>query len=705
MKGIRQHDNRDCGFACLATIFQFYQYKVPINYLREMSRINKNGMSLFSMLDICKRNGFEAEALKGNFQEFLDSIHENHKELPCIVHIRTEENLLHYIVVLGIGKNLVECFDPAIGKKRYTYGEFCNMWTGYLVFVWPAKGFEKKDLTKGSYNRYLKILLSLKKHVLCILILSLLLSGLAIIISFAYQQVIDNYLLNIDEVYGKGENILKGIFGNITFIFTIFVSAGFFETMLTILRGRLSVLMAKKVDNILMDSYFQKLKELPYKFFQNRDTGEILSRFQEISEIRTFISESGIILIINLGMVTVCGTVLYCINEQLLGMVFIILLLYLLIILMFNGKIKKQSIKTKNNYTKMISLLKEIIDGITVLKLFDRKNIFLNHFVVSKEKLLQSNYEMGCLFIYVNGVLSGIETLGSICVLCVGGVLITKGELTLGMLMTFEALMAFFMEPVKEVILLLPNIQKNVIVLDRMNDILDNRSEEEIRRVNRTKKVEWNSININNLTFSYWDGQYVLKDVAACFLKGNMSAIIGKSGSGKSTLAKILLGIEQAEDGTVKIDGVDLNRMPLSELRKNVIYVPQEIFLFNSTVRDNLFLDSTVLEKGFVEEILLGCRVWDILEHASGGFDFIVGENGENFSGGEKQRLAVARALLKNPKVLILDEATNQMEETVAFEIINFIKKRFLDTIVIIITHDSRIAKVCDSCVELKSSI
>lgn len=216
------------------------------------------------------------------------------------------------------------------------------MWTGYLVFVWPAKGFEKKDLTKGSYNRYLKILLSLKKHVLCILILSLLLSGLAIIISFAYQQVIDNYLLNIDEVYGKGENILKGIFGNITFIFAIFVSAGFFETMLTILRGRLSVLMAKKVDNILMDSYFQKLKELPYKFFQNRDTGEILSRFQEISEIRTFISESGIILIINLGMVTVCGTVLYCINGQLLGMVFIILLIYLLIILVFNGKIKNK---------------------------------------------------------------------------------------------------------------------------------------------------------------------------------------------------------------------------------------------------------------------------------------------------------------------------------------------------------------------------
>lgn len=701
MKGIQQHDVRDCGLACLATIFRYYQYKVPMTYLREMSRIDKSGISLFELVNISQKNRFEAEVLKGNVQEFLDEIY-NNINLPCIVHIKTEENLFHYIVIWSMSKNTLKCFDPAKGSVKYTVNEFANVWTGYVIFIRPTDELQKADLTKNSYNKYLKIVVGLKKYLLFVLILSVLISLLSIMISFSYQQLIDNYLTDKNVFYAGTKNILEQILGDIKTLFIVFASMSILEILLNILRGRIAVFMAKKVDNELINLYFNKLKQLPYKFFQDRDTGEILSRFQDISEIRTFVSESGVLVIIDLGMAAICGVILYYINSFLFAIILAVLIIYALIVLLFGKEVKRRSIESKENYTKVVSWLKEVVSGIETLKLFDNKNVCSKKFKFLKEKMLQSNYRIGCLSINLNSLLSGIETLGSVGVLCLGGFLITNGEITLGMLMSFEALMTFFMEPVKELIGLLPDIQKSIVIFDRMNDIVDARTEAEQRKGECTKKNNWNSIEIKHLSFAYRDGQYVLENVNMNFMKGTMTAITGKSGSGKSTLARILLGMEQIEDNMVVVDNVDLNKLSLEEIRENVVYVAQKIFLFNNSISENIFLGSVIQEESIIAEILQGCGIQEMLKNIPGGMNCIVGEEGDNLSGGQKQRIAIARALLKNPKVLILDEALNQLEECASQKIISFIRKKFADIIIIMITHDSRISGMCDNCVDLK---
>ncbi len=676
---IKQHDIKDCGAACISTICKQYNLKYPISKIREIAGTDKQGTNAYGLIKAAEQLGFTAKGVKGDQEAFFSEF-----PLPAIAHVVIDQSLLHYVVIHKISKKEVLIADPAKGLVKYTPEEFFEIWTGVLILMVPTPQFQKGDQTKGLFSRFFSLLIPQKRMLLGIFMASILYTVLGIFGAFYFQFLLDEILPYSLE---KTLHIMSvGV-----------IALYLFQILLNAFRSHLLLFMSQKLDISLILGYYHHVLKLPMNFFGTRKTGEIISRLMDASKVRDAISSATLTIMIDIIMVIAGGVILYSQSAMLFGVTVLLIPLYLVLVWGFHKPFDKLNREQMEKNAQLTSYIVESIDGIETVKAYHAEA--KANFETEKKfvDFLKSVFKFG----FINNVQSSlkgtVQMVGGVVILWIGAVQVIKGNMTMGQLITYNALLAYFLDPIQNLINLQPTLQTAIVAADRLGEILDLETEKSAEEEKKLKPASLKGdIILSNVDFRYGTRALALQSIHLSIRQGEKIAFVGESGSGKTTLIKLLMQFYQHEKGDIFVNGHNIKDLHLDYLRERIAYIPQDTFFFSGTIRDNLCLG--VDEGEDLERIAEACQTaqaHEFINQLPLRYHTLLEENATNISGGQKQRLAIARAILKKPDILIMDEATSNLDSTTEKAVSETING-FHDVTTIIIAHRLSTIMRCD---------
>lgn len=678
---IKQHDYKDCGCACLATICRQYGLKYPISKIREVAGTDKFGTSALGIIQAAEKLGFSAKGVKANKPEDIFG----EIPLPAIAHVVIDKTMLHYVVIHKISEKEIIVADPGKGIVKYKPNDFFNIWTGVLLIMTPTSSFNKGNEVKGVFTRFFDLLKPQKGLLFNIFLASVLVTIFGILGSFYFKFLLDDIVPN---------NLRESLT-----VFSIgFILLAIFKVITEAFRTQLLIHLGQRLDIPLMLGYYDHVINLPMNFFGTREVGEIISRFNDASKIRQAISGVALTMMIDVFMVLIGGFILYYQSPLLFGITIVPLILYGIIVFTFKSNIEKVNRETMEGNAKLTSYLVESLNGIETIKAFNAErevNLETEKRFIKFIKAIFKNEYINNIQMSLKSLVKGIF---AITILWIGTIQVLNGKISFGELLTFNALLVYFLDPIENIINLQPTLQTAVVAAERLSEILDlslEKAEDEHKKIN--PKSLNGKIEFKNVDFRYGTRQLILKNINMTINKGERVALVGESGSGKTTIAKLLLNFYQCEKGEIIVNDYNLLDVNVEALRDKIAYISQETFLFNGTILENLMLGNPYLT---YEEIIEACKksqIHDFINSLPLRYNTLVEENGSNFSGGQKQRLSIARAILRKPEILIMDEATSNLDSITEKAIEKTIHEFSEGMITIIIAHRLSTIMRCDN--------
>ncbi|MFZ4202154.1 peptidase domain-containing ABC transporter [Lysinibacillus sp. NPDC056220] len=677
---VKQHDQKDCGIACLSTISKQYGLKIPISKLREVAGTDKQGTNVLGLIKAAEELGFTAKAVKGDakalFQEF---------PLPAIAHCVIDGKLLHYVVIHKITQKEVIIADPAKGIVKYTPEEFLQIWTGVLVLLVPSIKFERGDETQGLFARFVHLLKPQKWLFFQIFICSILYTLLGIAGAFYFQLLIDDILVfNL-------EKSLHIISLGVLLLYT-------FQIILDAFRNYLLLHISQKFDISLILNYYSHVINLPMNFFSTRKVGEIISRIMDASKVREALSGATLTIVLDTMMVIVGAVILYTQSAFLFGITLVMVPVYILIVWLFKKTYENINRREMEENAQLNAYLVESLNGVETIKAYNAEKATKDELEKRFIKFLKSIFKHGLIDNYQNSLKNYLGLVSGTVILWVGSYQVLRGNMTAGQLIAFNALLAYFLTPLQNLVNLQPMLQSAIVASQRLGEILDLETEEEKHKGKRMVPQHLKGdIDIRNVDFRYGTRSLILKDMNLSIGQGEKVAFVGESGSGKTTLAKLLLNFYQPEKGEILINGNNIQDLDFHKLREKIAYVSQESFFFSGTIEENLSLgtDNDVTLEDIVSAAKIA-KAHDFINTLPLRYSTVLEENASNLSGGQRQRLSITRAILKRPDILILDEATSNLDSITEKAISETIDDYCSGITTIIIAHRLSTIKKCD---------
>jgi len=686
MKYYRQIDETDCGPACIAMVASHYNLFITIGKVRELCKTDYIGTNLAGMKSAAENLGFTVNAMRGEVKD--DTL--NQKIMfPFIAHVRipynNNEMLDHYVVVTNISKNKITICDPDFsrGKHKLSRSDFLKIWTGYVLFLSPSTNFVTDKNQKNNLLKYLPLVLPHRKNLIIVSLSSAVLIVFGIITSNYYKYVMDEIIIS------KAAFTLTALSIGIILITVI---QSIFEGLRSILINYFSF----KTDMQLNFSYISHIFKLRLSFFDSRKTGEILSRLNDISRIREMLSGTALSLLFDIVLIIVVGPILFKINSTLFAISIANVILMSIIIFFFSKIFRNYYVKLRRQEAEVNSTLVEAIKGAYTIKAFNaEKNIGK----IYEDKQMQAVWtswktsRLGIWQRFFAGLINGLTT---IIIFWIGSSGIIKDTFSFGTLLSFNALLSYFTGPLFRMINIQPQIQEASVAAERVSEIL----EMEIEQAEGLKFIEPSelegNIEFKNVFFKYGMRTPVYTDLSFKINKGQWAAFVGPSGCGKTTLIKLLLKFYEPEKGTVSIDGHDLHHISATALRSRIGYVPQDVYLYAGTIAENIALGNSNATMDKIIEAAKKADAHEFINLLPEQYETKLSEHGSTLSGGEKQRLALARALLENHDIIILDEATSNLDTISERNIHKAIEKLRGDITAIIIAHRLTTIQNCD---------
>ena len=676
IKQVLQHDESDCGPACVSIILQYYGKTIPLRKIRAVAGTDKIGTSGFGISKACETFGLDCEGFMAPQKEKISEI-----IFPAIFHIKTE--IEHYVVVYKIKKNKVYISDPAIGLVKEDLKSFLEKWSGVFFIVSPTSSFEKTNDEQGLLFRFFSLLKPHKKLVISILLASLFLSMFGIFMSFYFRFLIDEVL------YSQ----IKATLNLCSVCYLIIIV---FQSVLNFARSQILLYLGEKVDVILLSDFFCHLLHLPMSFFSNRKTGEVLSRVNDAETIRYAIASTTLSVVIDSFMILVGGFFLFNMGSKLLPISIIPVLISSVIILFFAKPIKilirQRSIIEADKNASMY----ESINGIATIKGLATEKIAMDRV---EEKICESAHmsiKLRTKGNLQNSILSFVSGCGKLALYWIGSFYIFNGELTLGQLISFITLSGFFLEPLSRVLTMQLQLQEVMIAAQRLSDVID-LEEESDSNLNKDEVESLSGdIEFNNVGFAYGTRGMAIKNISLKIKSGEKVAFVGMSGSGKTTLLKLLMRFYECTEGNILINGKDINEYYIQSYREKIGYVPQESLLFTGTIKENISWGCEIPDIKKIVQCAIDAKAIEFIQNFPDKFDTYVGEHGSTLSGGERQRIALARVLMRDPHFLILDEATASLDSISEHAIMSTIFNRIKNKTVIMVAHRLSTIKNCD---------
>ena len=674
---VRQHDQTDCGAACLATIFNYYGLYVAVTKLRELVGTDRNGTNMLGLIETANEYGFDTKTVKVEQDKFKESL-----PMPFIAHIVTKDNLQHFVVVHKITNNKVIIADPAKGIERLDLQDFFDMWTKIILLLVPNDKFKKSDYSINVLKRFLPLAMEQKKKFIFVILSSLMITGIGIVTSYYGKYLFDSIIPN------NKEDILFYLSLSIIIMYII-------QSFLNWYRTYSLTLIRQYIDRELFTNYYNHVLKLPMRFFGTRKTGDIIARFQDMDNITELISGATLTIILDTIMAIIGGVIVFLQDRVLFLVCVAIVLIYFLLVLVFKKGIRNKNETVMEDNSIISSRLIETLTGVLTIKSFNAEEKIYNETESKYKRLLRSVFKLDMTINLLSTLDTILQLVGGISVYWIGAYRVFAGHMTIGGLITFNMLLAYFLSPVKNLIDLQPQIQSANIAAKRATEILD--LEEEIDYEHRyILENFYDKIDINNIDFRYGKRRLVLNNINITINRGERVAFIGESGCGKTTLSMLLMAFYTPEKGEILIDGHNLSTISKKSLRSNIAYVPQETFLLSGSILDNLCIGLDEVDMHEVEKVAKITKINEFINEMPLKYNTYLEENGSNLSGGQRQRIAIARALLRKPKILILDEATSNLDSITEKAIQKTINQESNNMTVIIIAHRLSTIRNCD---------
>jgi ATP-binding cassette subfamily B protein len=595
------------------------------------------------MIEAAEKMGFTAKGVKGGM-DAIDKI-----PLPAVAHIVVKEQLHHYVVIYSVTKDKTTLMDPALGKmESYTYEEFQKVWTGVLILFAQNDDFRTYNDKVSPVKRFWQLIQPHKTILIQALFGAILFTVLGLAMSIYIQKITDYVLVD------GNRNLLNLL--SVSMIAIIFLQAyiGSKKSVFVMKTGQL-------IDAKLILGYYKHLLRLPQRFFDTMQIGEITSRISDAVKIRSFINEVAIEMIVNIFIVIFSFTLMFTYYWKLALVILLVIPFYALIYFLLNRFNKKVERNIMENAAELQTQLVESISHIRTVKEFGIEE-FSNTKTENKfVKLLFSVYKSG-----LNGIFAGTSTqflasIFTVILLWIGSGYVIDREITPGELFSFYALIGYFTSPVASLIGMNKTAQNAFIAADRLFEIMDLEREETENKV-ELQRENIGDIKFENVSFRYGSRTEVFKNFNAVFKKNQTTAIVGESGSGKTTLISLLQNLYPIKEGKIYVGEYDLQYIHYQSLRNAIGVIPQQLNLFSGNIIDNIALGEIFPNIQRVLELSKQLGITEFVEKLPNGFETQIGENGAMLSGGQKQRIAIARALYKNPEVLLMDEATSSLD-------------------------------------------
>ena len=722
---VRQHDTTDCAAACLAMVCLHYKKEVTITRLRDMMGTDLKGTNLVGLQKAANELGFTTAAVRVDRENFLSDF-----SLPCIAQVITDQGLAHFVVVFKKTtikdegarrkhmlqdaetrkeeekkgkkhkcKDYVIIGDPGTELKKISLDEFYKNFTGVLLLLNPTSEFkggklgsrdgkDGKDGKSGKYGmmkRYIDLLLPQKK-LFFYAILSSVITTILGIASSMFNKIL------MDEVLPYGLNNL------LVTLILVFSVVSITSTLIGFVRQWVLIHLSIKIDIPLMLGYFGHIFNLPMKFFATRKTGDITTRYSDADTIKSIFTSIALSLVMDISMAVITGIILFRMNAMLFSISLFMALVSILLVLVYKQPYKKINEESMAQSAALNSQMIESLRGIETVKCNANEQTELDNLEREYMKSLKISLRSSRISTTQGLISSFISTGFSMLTTYVGISQVLNGEMTLGGFMAFSTLSGYFTSPLSNLIGLQMQIQEASISMKRLTEIMDYPAENETAEgmeQSEMEKVE-GDIEFKDVTFRYGNRAPALDHVSFTIPAGKKVALVGSSGSGKSTITKLLLKYYDPEDGEIDVNGVNLAEYSNHSVRRAIAYVPQNVELFSKTIYDNIRISRMDATLDEVKEAAKKADAHEFIRHLPLQYNTYLEEAGNGLSGGEKQRIALARAFLKDSNLYILDESTSNLDFATETLIFNMIYEQLADRSMLIVAHRLSTIRDCD---------
>lgn len=671
---VKQVDLKDCASCCLLMIIKYYNGFVPLEKLRDITRTTKLGVNAYNLCEGAKEVGFEAECLKVS----IDDLDKKEIFLPIIAHVKVN-NYGHYVVIYKVNKKKKYLIigDPASKVKKVSFEEFLKIWNGIIINLHPCRKMPMEN-DKSIFYFIVELLKPFKTISIFVFLLSVLVIIFSCASSLYFKMILDN--INTSHNY-------------LLFIFIIFLIIEIIKLLNTYLRNRLVIFLNQKLDMNISSNVFDKIIDLPYQYYRNRTTGEIVSRFNDLNLIKDTIIKIIVSVSTDLPLLIVSLIIMFLTSFKLSIILVSFVVCYVIMVIIFHPLTNKTIHDLQFQKEDYTSTIVETVGGFETIKNLNIESSIKNKFGLKYYNFLEKYFKFQSMINFKQLLSDLILGVSITIIIYYSSVQIYDNSFTIGTLMMFYTLANYFIDSIKNILNLDVSFKEAINSLKRVVGLFIDYKDSGIVNNFNFKKIE-----ISNLTYSYDNCETVLDNINLEINRGEKILITGSSGSGKSTLFKILMKYYEIDNSKVFVDDIDYNYFSKKAISSSITYISQNEILFSDTLLNNL----SVYKKDKLEEVINLCEIDKILNKRKINLNYVVEENGFNFSGGEKQRLILGRTLQKDFKILLIDEGLNQMDVNLERRILKRLFSKYYDKTIIIVSHRLDNLDLYDRNIEIK---